>query len=73
MAADTSYVLEGPLAKRPGGRQPYESLVLTTEDGQVQRIRRGSAVLVHGRRAPAHLAQAEAAAPAAARGSRGVR
>ena len=50
MAADTSYTLEGPLAKR-GGRQAYESLVLTTEDGAVQRIRRGTTVLVNGRRA----------------------
>ena len=72
MAADTSYVLEGPLPKR-GVRQPYESLVLTTADGQVQRIRRGSAVLVNGRRVAAHRAQADAATPSAPRGSCGAR
>ena len=69
MAADTSFVLEGPLAKR-GARQPYESLVLTTTEGDVQRIRRGSTVLVNGRRATAQRTHAHAAAPAAARGSR---
>ena len=51
MAADASpsFALEGPLARR-GGRQPYESLVLTTSSGAVQRIRRGTAVLVNARR-----------------------
>ena len=52
MAADDgpSITVEGPLARR-GGRQPYESLVLTLADGNVQRIHRGTTVLVTGRSA----------------------
>jgi hypothetical protein len=46
-----SFALEGALAKR-NGRRLYESLLLTTSEGTKQRIRRGTTVLVRGRRVP---------------------
>jgi hypothetical protein len=45
-----SFALEGALARRGAGRRQYESLLLTTSEGNKQRIRRGTTVLVRGRR-----------------------